>query len=81
MGNFLPFLQELANFIQRCYSVVRNTVNQFACLYHEKQKLYASTFKDVRLDGVWDTLGSLLSVLVTLDAVVQGMCARMCVKP
>lgn len=70
MGAFLPFLQDLSNFINRCYAVARNTVNQIACLYHERQKLYISTFSKVRLEHVFECLGELCRILVTLDSII-----------
>lgn len=36
MGRFLPFLQDLVNFVQRCYSLTKNCIHQLACLYHER---------------------------------------------
>lgn len=36
MGNFLSFAQDLSNYITRCYNVVKNTIHQLACLYHER---------------------------------------------
>jgi hypothetical protein len=39
MGNFLSFAQDLSNYITRCYNVVKNTIHQLACLYHERYSL------------------------------------------
>ncbi len=43
---------------------------QIACLYHERQKLYQTTFKDVRMTTVFDAIGRLLRVVVTIDLLV-----------
>jgi hypothetical protein len=75
MGHFLPFLQEVANLITRCYRVAQNLVNQLACLFHERQKLYLSTFKHVSLDFVFEALGELGRVLLTLDGIIASNAA------
>ncbi len=70
MGRLLPFLVDLTNFLTRVNAVARNCINQLACLYHERQKLYLSTFKEVKLESVFEHLGALLRILITLDAIV-----------
>eukprot|EP00808_Paulinella_micropora_P011932 g79350.t1 len=70
MGQLVPFLQDLVNFLARAYAVGQNMVAQIACLYHERQKLYVSTFKHVDLTCVFEALGQLLRVLITLDAII-----------
>jgi WASH complex subunit 7 len=70
MGHFMTLLQDLSNFVTRLHALARNLVNQLACLYHERQKLYLSTFKHVQLDVVYETLGTLCHVLITLDSIV-----------
>ncbi len=70
MGRLMPLLQDLCNWVTRVYAVVRNTVNQLAVLYHDRQKLFLSTFKEVCLDVVFEALGVVLRTLVTLDAII-----------
>lgn len=70
MGRFLPFLQDMSNFVQRCHNLIKNCVHQLACLYHERQKLYLSTFKHVHLETVFEAMGQVCRVLITLDAIV-----------
>jgi hypothetical protein len=70
MGMFIPMLQELCNFVSRAKKVARNTVNQLACLNHEKQKLFLTTFAHVRLTSVFEALGQLSRVLITLDTLL-----------
>ncbi len=72
MGKFLPFLQDLANFCKRVNAVVRNCVAQLACLYHERMKLYNTTFKTVELDVVFHALGEMCTVLVTIDTLISS---------
>jgi len=70
MGRMLPFFQDLSNLVDRCNSIAVNVVHQLASLYHPMQKLWKTTFKHVHLMPVYDSLGSLLEVLITLDAIV-----------
>jgi len=70
MGNFLPLLQDFTNFLRRLYSIARNLINQLACLYHERQKLWLTTFKYIHLDLPFQCLGELCTICVTLDAIV-----------
>ncbi|GAB5370806.1 hypothetical protein AAMO2058_001524900 [Amorphochlora amoebiformis] len=70
MGQFIPFFQDLVNYINRAQAVIKNVVCQFACLYHARQKLYITTFKNVRLTPIFESLGSLCRVLVTFDAII-----------
>lgn len=71
VGKFLPHLQETANFIERCYSVATNVVQQLASLMKAKEQLYKATFQGTHLCSVFNTLSELLVVLVTLDNIIQ----------
>jgi hypothetical protein len=44
IGNFLPNLQELCNFIDRCYFVAVNLVQQLAAAFSAKEYFYRSLF-------------------------------------
>ncbi len=70
MGEFMPLFQDLVNFVRRAKSIVCNVVCQMACLYHGRQDLYVTTFKNVRLFAVLERLGELLRVLATIDAII-----------
>lgn len=72
MGDYLPFLQDLCNFLTRANTVVRNTVAQLACLYHERMKLWVTTFKSVEFDCVYESMAALLTALVTIDSIIQS---------
>ena len=50
MGLFLPLLQEISNFVDRCYSVSINLVQQLSSLISGKEQLYRSSFQRVRMD-------------------------------
>lgn len=72
IGKFLPFLAELCNFIHRCNVVCVNFVQQLSAIYHvTKQPLYRSTFQHTHLMNAFHGLGDLLTVLISLDAIIQ----------
>ena len=52
IGQILPTLQEVANFVDRCYAVSINTVQQLASLMNAKEALYRSVFQNVPLTQV-----------------------------
>lgn len=70
LGKFLPFLQELSNFIGRCNAVLLNFIQQISALTNQKNPLYRSTFNHTHLVSLFYSLGSLLTVLITLDALI-----------
>lgn len=72
MGRIIPLLQELSNFVDRCYSVCVNFVQQLSCLYNSKEQLYRSTFATAHLLPVYKSLGDLFVVLITLDTIIQS---------
>jgi hypothetical protein len=51
-GSLLPTLQEISNFIDRCYSVSINTIQQLSSLISGKEQLYRSSFQNVHLEKV-----------------------------
>lgn len=71
VGKFLPFLQELSNFIDRCYSVCLNLVQQLASLMDNKELLYRCMFSNMHLTSVFKSLGELLTILISLDSIVH----------
>jgi hypothetical protein len=71
IGAVLPFLADLLNLTTRLNDLGRNVVLQLACLYHEKEPLYKATFKQVQLEVVYQALGELCRVLLTLDAIIE----------
>ena len=54
MGTLLPLLQEISNFVDRCYSVSINLVQQMSSLISDKEQLYRASFQKVRMDKVCD---------------------------
>jgi WASH complex subunit 7 len=71
IGKILPFLQELSNFIDRCYAVTVNLIQQLASLFNPKSSLYRTTFKHTHLPTAYYSVAKVLTVLMTLDAIIQ----------
>nr|XP_006633158.1 PREDICTED: WASH complex subunit 7 [Lepisosteus oculatus] len=72
MGRFISFLQELSCFVARCSEVVVNVVHQLASLYSSSKsatKIIESS--GVHFQTVYEHLGELLVVLLTLDEIVE----------
>ncbi|XP_053377942.1 WASH complex subunit 4-like isoform X3 [Mercenaria mercenaria] len=72
IGRMIPLLQELSCFVMRCNEVVKNVVHQLSCLYSTARagpKLIDVT--DVHFQTVFEHLGDILGVLITLDELIQ----------
>uniref|UniRef100_A0A8C3RNI0 WASH complex subunit 4 n=1 Tax=Chelydra serpentina TaxID=8475 RepID=A0A8C3RNI0_CHESE len=73
MGRFISFLQELSCFVTRCYEVVMNVIHQLAVLYTSNKnapKIIATS--GVHFQTMYEHLGELLTVLLTLDEIVDN---------
>ena len=80
VGLFMPTLQELANFVDRCHAVVLNLVQQLSSSYHNQGSgsLLGSLMGSqptqpaliAHLFSAVQALGDILVVLVTLDHLV-----------
>lgn len=72
MGKLVPLLQELSNYIERCYAVLLNLVQQLSALCSPKNPLYRTTFASTHLLSMTHSMGTLLTILITLDAIIQN---------
>ncbi|XP_075894005.1 WASH complex subunit 4 [Nelusetta ayraudi] len=73
MGRFISFLQELSCFVSRCYEVVVSIVQQLAALYNSNKtatKIIESS--GVHFQTVYEHLGELLVVLLTIDEIMEN---------
>uniref|UniRef100_A0A673Y1P1 WASH complex subunit 4 n=1 Tax=Salmo trutta TaxID=8032 RepID=A0A673Y1P1_SALTR len=73
MGRFISFFQELSCFVSRCFEVVVNVVHQLAALYNSNKgvtKIIESS--GVHFQTVYEHLGELLVVLLTLDEIMEN---------
>ncbi|RYH11491.1 hypothetical protein EON65_38700, partial [archaeon] len=71
IGKFLPFLQELSNFVDRCYAVALNLVQQLSGLTNQSDFLYRAVFNNTHLMCVFHSLANILGVLMSLDCIIQ----------
>ncbi|XP_056000960.1 WASH complex subunit 4-like isoform X5 [Ostrea edulis] len=73
IGRIMPLIQELSCFVNRTNEVVKNVVQQFACLFsvvRNGPKLL--DVSDVHFQVVYEHLGDLLGVLITLDEIIEN---------
>lgn len=68
VSRILPLLRDLGFFLNRCYALVKNLVQQLACLYHEKERLYISSFKHIHMMRVWEGMARFFTMIITIDA-------------
>jgi WASH complex subunit 7 len=72
IGKFLPLLQDLCNYVERCYVVVTNIVQQLASLLKAKEHLYRSIFSNCHLFLCFRAIGRIFAILITLDSIIEG---------
>eukprot|EP01130_Rhizamoeba_saxonica_P017000 TRINITY_DN8022_c0_g1_i1.p1 TRINITY_DN8022_c0_g1~~TRINITY_DN8022_c0_g1_i1.p1 ORF type:complete len:1121 (+),score=206.56 TRINITY_DN8022_c0_g1_i1:196-3363(+) len=70
IGRLFPVLIDMHDFVERCYSVIKNTITQLGSLYHNNSEYYRSTFKKVQLQVVYSQLSNILITLFTLDEII-----------
>ncbi|XP_052679123.1 WASH complex subunit 4-like isoform X3 [Crassostrea angulata] len=73
IGRMMPLIQELSCFVNRTNEVVKNVIQQFACLFsvvRNGPKLL--DVSDVHFQVVYEHLGDLLGVLITLDEIIEN---------
>ncbi|ELU08313.1 hypothetical protein CAPTEDRAFT_221991 [Capitella teleta] len=73
MGRMMPFLQELSCFVIRCYDVVRHVLHQLSALYSNgKSSPIVMDVSNVHFQSVYEHLGEILTVLITLDEIIDN---------
>lgn len=72
IGKLLPTLQELSNFIERCYAVAVNMVQQLSAIHDNRQSHYEKVFSLTHLRISFVALGDLLRMLITIDTIIRG---------
>lgn len=74
IGRMIPFMQELSCFVKHINVVVKNIVHQLSALYTSRGKNGAPIIDvtDVHFQTVYKHLGSLLTILVTFDEIIDG---------
>lgn len=72
MGRMIPLLQEVSFFVTRSYEVVKLVFQQMSQLYTaEKGPTKLVNVTDVHFQVVYEHLGDLLAVLITLDSIIS----------
>ncbi|EDV25801.1 uncharacterized protein TRIADDRAFT_24562 [Trichoplax adhaerens] len=73
MGKMLSVLQHLTNFVGRCGDVLKNVVQQLAMLHQGKKSMNAvMNVHGVHFEPVYEHLGDLLTILITLDEIMDN---------
>eukprot|EP00128_Syssomonas_multiformis_P014002 Colp12_sorted_trinity150504_noHs@12355 len=74
IARMLPFIQELAGFIDRAYDVIKVTVQQLAALLANQKSQKGSQVIDVEnvhFQTIFEHLADVLGVLIALDEVIK----------
>ncbi|GFR04888.1 WASH complex subunit 4 [Trichonephila clavata] len=75
IGRMIPFMQELSCFVKHINIVVKNIVQQLSALYTtsgNKNGVPVIDVTDVHFQTVYKHLGTLLTILVTFDEIIDG---------
>ncbi|KAI0213688.1 WASH complex subunit 4 [Lamellibrachia satsuma] len=73
MGRMVPLLQELSCFVTRCYEVVKHILQQLSSLYTSGRSIpKVMNVSDVHFQMIYEHLGQVLGVLITLDEIVES---------
>ncbi|GFT12835.1 WASH complex subunit 4 [Nephila pilipes] len=74
IGRMIPFMQELSCFVKHINVVVKNFVHQLSALYASSSKngVPVIDVTDVHFQTVFKHLGSLLTILLTMDEIIDG---------
>lgn len=72
LGKFLPVMQEISNFVDRCYALTLNFVQQLGSLFNAKDPVYRSLFSRSHVRVMFTRLAELLVVLITIDSIIQS---------
>jgi hypothetical protein len=72
LGKFLPVMQEMSNFVDRCYALALNIIQQLGSLFNAKEPTYRSLLLKAHVRCMFSRLGELLQMLITIDSVVQS---------
>ncbi|VDK66143.1 unnamed protein product [Onchocerca ochengi] len=70
IAQFLPQLQELHVFVNRCNEVFHNIISQIYAFYSLERSVLDKA-QERKFVNVWCSLGLLLSILISLDEIVR----------
>jgi len=72
IGRMFSLLQELSCFVNRSYEVVKSVVKQLSCLFSNRPGPKMIDVTDVHFQVVFEHLGELLTVLISLDSIIES---------
>lgn len=74
MGQLIPKLQEISNFVTRCNAIIVNFIHQLSAVLNPKTSpsVYNDIFKHINLTQIFGSISKLLQVFITLDSVIQS---------
>lgn len=72
-SKFLPRLQDLANFVERCQTVIGEFLQQLAAVYTISTNNQIINAENMHFEDMMQHLGDLLLVLVNLDALILSL--------
>lgn len=72
IGHFLPTLQDVCNFTDRSYDLIVNVVQNLASLINNSEALYRTSLQSAHLGFVFQSLGNLLTVLISIDNIIES---------
>ncbi|KAK6103382.1 WASH complex subunit 7 family protein [Brugia pahangi] len=70
IAQFLPQLQQLHVFVNRCYEVFHNIISQLHAFLSLKSNVLEQA-QERKMMGMWHSLGLLLSILISLDEIIH----------
>eukprot|EP01137_Pigoraptor_chileana_P013132 Opistho-2@66313 len=72
VARLLPLLQSVDSFVRRCQVVLRNLTHQLSALHTKNKSAQAIDVTGVHLQTVFEYMGELLAVLITLDEIIAA---------
>eukprot|EP01136_Pigoraptor_vietnamica_P005657 Opistho-1_new@37581 len=72
VARLLPLLQAVDSFVRRCHVVLKNVTHQLSALYTKTKSAQAVDVTGVHLQTMFEYMGELLAVLITLDEIIAS---------
>ena len=70
-GRILGVYKSIYENVKRITSLVFNLINQLNGIYSKNESLFKLTFKNINFFSPFDTLGKALSIILTLDSILN----------
>lgn len=72
-SNYLPLLQDLSCFVNRCHQIVTEIIQQLAVIYTTSPNNQIINSTNLHFEDMMDHLGDMLVVLITIDKLIGGI--------